>query len=74
MLANITFDQYQFMVEYDLIEEDFYQMNGIDWSCLSGQWTDSDENVLDMSSEEVENESRLFEDYINELLKKELLK
>lgn len=74
MNTLIRFEQYSLDITYDLVEGDFYASDRLDWECIAGQWTDSDDIVLDMSSEEVENESRLFENYINELLKKELLK
>lgn len=60
MLTNLTFEQYKFDIAYDLVEGDFYASDRLDWECIAGQWTDSDDLVLDMSSEEVENESRLF--------------
>jgi len=74
MLTNLQFEQYSLDILYDLVEGDFYASDRLDWECIGGQWTDSDDLVLDMSSEEVENESGLFEKYINELIKKELLK
>lgn len=74
MLTNISFEQYSLDILYDLVEGDFYASDRLDWECIAGQWTDTDENILDMSSEEVENESRLFEKYIDKLLKEELLK
>lgn len=75
MITEVKFDQYSFLVECSIESgDDYYCLDSIDWQTLAGQWTDNEENILDMNSEEVENESRLFEKYINELLKKELLK
>ena len=75
MITEVKFDQYSFLVDCSVESGDGYHcIEWLDWQTVAGQWTDTDQNILEMSSEEVENESRLFEKYINELLKKELLK
>jgi hypothetical protein len=57
-----------------MIEEDYYQCHGIDWSCIGGFVTDEFDQILDTDDEFMQNESRLFEKYINELLRKEMIK
>lgn len=74
MMTSVGFEQYKFDIQYDVVEGDFYAADYVNWEAIAGQWCDQDDNLFDMSQEEVYCESELFQSYIDELLKKELTK
>jgi len=75
MISEIQVEQYCFYVDYSVESgDDYHCLDWIDWTCIGGHVCNEFDEIVDSSPEWMQNEAELFSEWIDKLIREELLK